>query len=170
MSSAFDSVRDTGVLPNSYQTLHYFTVLSHPPLPSSSSSLSRTDSTGEDQDDYFQGDIRLMPFDDPYNLYRTVFKRMAFDREGSGMADVDLSSITSRLWPSGIIPFRFDQDTCKPLALSDLAERYYWLVTLYLFLHVHVLMVPSIALGLRGRWLLLQPKCYYLLVLTGQTL
>jgi hypothetical protein len=68
------------------------------------------DSTGEDQDDYFQGDIRLMPFDDPYNLYRTVFKRMAFDREGSGMADVDLSSITSRLWPSGLIPFRFDQD------------------------------------------------------------
>ena len=156
-------------MPNSDQTLHYFTVRSHPPLPSSFSSLSRTDSTGEDQDDYFQGDIRLMPFDDPYNLYRTVFKRMAFDREGSGMADVDLSSITSRLWPSGLIPFRFDQDICKPLTLSiiiicvcislfitmlHLAESYYWLVMVYLYLHVHV---PSIALGfLHGRW----PKCY----------
>ena len=63
--------------------------------------LSHTD--GE-EGTYFQGDIRLLPTDDPYDLYNTVFKRAAFDQSGSG---IDLDALDPRKWPDGRIPYVF---------------------------------------------------------------
>ena len=63
---------------------------------------------------FFQGDIRLTATSDPYDLYsdlyRRVFKRMAFDREGSGMSEdmLNSTSLSAQLWPGGRIPFVID--------------------------------------------------------------
>ena len=59
-----------------------------------------------EEGDYFQGDIKLKPNDDPYDLYQNVFKRMAFD--GSGELDLEIDSLSARLWPNARIPYRFD--------------------------------------------------------------
>lgn len=64
-----------------------------------------------EEGNYFQGDIRLLPSDDPYDLYRTVFKRMAFD--GSGEIDLDVDSLSARLWPDARIPYRFASHLSK---------------------------------------------------------
>ena len=66
--------------------------------------------TDGEEGNYFQGDIRLLPTDDPYNLYKSVFKRAAFDQEGSG---IDLDSLDPRKWPDGRIPYVFPLSLCK---------------------------------------------------------
>ena len=83
---------------------------------------SRTDAVGE-EGQYFQGDIRLLPADDPYDLYQTVFKRMAFDRPGSGDMELDSNNLTARLWPNARVPYRFDTGLSK---LQCNPSRYYY--------------------------------------------
>ena len=69
--------------------------------------ISQGEQNGE-EGNFFQGDIRLMPYDDPYNLYNQIHKRMAFDREGSGVGDLEY--ISPRLWPYGRIPYRYSSE------------------------------------------------------------
>ena len=72
--------------------------------------ISQGEQNGE-EGYFFQGDIRLMPYDDPYDLYNQIHKRMAFDREGSGISNVEY--ISPRLWPDGRIPYRYASELRK---------------------------------------------------------
>ena len=71
----------------------------------------------------FQGDIRLTHYDDPYDLYRTVFNRMIFDVEGSGeTSPLFDDTITSRLWPDATVPYRFASHLSECVCADRLAH------------------------------------------------
>lgn len=76
--------------------------------------FSLTDERRGEEGRYFQGDIRLTPYDDPYDLYNKIFKRVApvpFDGEGSGVSEDSINSeaINARLWPRGRVPFTYSK-------------------------------------------------------------
>ena len=57
-----------------------------------------------EEGDYFEGDIRLRPGEDPYNIfYRWLLPRTARSLETSNM-------MSSRVWPGGRIPYKFHRD------------------------------------------------------------
>ena len=75
--------------------------------------LKSSSCTGE-EGDLFEGDIRLQPGEDPYNIlhvYRHRAKRMVMQDEGQegdpNLLNETTTSENSRLWPGNIIPFKY---------------------------------------------------------------
>lgn len=92
--------------------------------------FSLIDKAKGEEGPYFQGDIKLMPDDDPYNLYNRVFKRVApvpFDGEGSGVSEdfINSNAISTRLWPKGHIPFKYSS-TLRKLFLQLMTELHFF--------------------------------------------
>lgn len=80
--------------------------------------FSLIDERKGEEGQYFQGDIRLTPDDDPYDLYSRLFKRIApvpFDGEGSGVSEDSINSeaINTRLWPNARVPFTYSRTIRK---------------------------------------------------------
>lgn len=75
--------------------------------------LKSSSGTGE-EGDLFEGDIRLRPGEDPYDIlhaYRHRAKRMIMQDSGQdedpNLLNETTTSVNSRLWPDNIIPFKY---------------------------------------------------------------
>ena len=72
---------------------------------------------------FFEGDIRLKPGEDPYNILHSYRHRVSnrdvilTDEAGSGdhpTSDLDFTSL--RTWPSHRIPFDYKPSLCKSVS------------------------------------------------------
>lgn len=73
--------------------------------------------TGGEESRFFEGDIRLLPEEDPYNSRKRSYKskRMTEDKIMTSSGDDSLGPTAEKTWPGGIVPYMFEQTLCKSM-------------------------------------------------------
>ena len=83
--------------------------------------------TAGEEGEYFEGDIRLKPGEDPYGIFQTyrhrISKRTVKDvnedilSDGSGLGPLPAEYYSQRVWPNRRIPYAFRPHLRKPRIL-----------------------------------------------------